>query len=191
MPLMRTEGESVPYEGTSRWFWRPKSNRLVAFHRGPLDRLVRGPDLDSRQKTLRLRHPPLRQLGLCTELLVLGPPVVSVRVGVPLLDVGFYWYPGRVSWIHTRTYVGWVPHAPRETYHSYRHWGGHHVVVVNNVNITQININVRNYAYAKPCRRGQPEQFLRCEQLHEGPGDQQTLPPSSITTVRRRSSITR
>ena len=77
-----------------------------------------------------------------------APPVVSVRVGVPLLDVGFFWYPGRVSWIHTGTYVGWVPLAPRETYYSYRHWGGPHVVVVNNVNITQININVRNYAYA-------------------------------------------
>ena len=74
--------------------------------------------------------------------------MVSVRVGLPLLDVGFYWYPGRVSWIHTGTYVGWVPLAPRETYYSYRHWGGPHAVVVNNVNITQININVRNYAYA-------------------------------------------
>jgi hypothetical protein len=74
--------------------------------------------------------------------------VVSVRVGLPLLDVGFFWYPGRVSWIHTGTYVGWVPLAPRETYYSYRHWGGPHAVVVNNVNITQININVRNYTYA-------------------------------------------
>ena len=65
--------ESVPYEGTSRWFWRPRVvRRLVAFHRGPLDRLVRRPDLDT-GRTLRLRHPPLRQLGLCTELLVLGP----------------------------------------------------------------------------------------------------------------------
>jgi hypothetical protein len=76
-----------------------------------------------------------------------APPVVSVRVGLPLLDVGFYWYPGRVSWIHTETYVGWVPLAPRETYYSYRNWGGPHAVVVNNVNLTQININVRNYAY--------------------------------------------
>ena len=73
-----------------------------------------------------------------------APPVVSVRVGVPLLDVGFFWYPGRVSWIHTGTYVGWVPLATRETYYSYRHWGGPHVVVVSNINITHININVRN-----------------------------------------------
>jgi hypothetical protein len=76
-----------------------------------------------------------------------APPVVSVRVGLPLLDVGFFWYPGRVSWIHTGIYIGWVPLAPRETYYSHRHWGGPHTVVVNNVNITQININVRNYTY--------------------------------------------
>ena len=77
-----------------------------------------------------------------------APPVVSVRVGLPLLNIGFFWYPGRVSWIHSGVYVGWVPLAPRETYYSHRHWGGPHAVVVNNVNITQININVRNYAYA-------------------------------------------
>ena len=77
-----------------------------------------------------------------------APPVVSVRVGLPLLNIGFFWYPGRVSWIHRGTYVGWVPLAPRETYYSHRNWGGPHTVVVTNVNITQININVRNYAYA-------------------------------------------
>jgi len=45
--------------------------------------------------------------------------------------------------------VGWVPLAPRETYYSRRHWGGPHVTVVNNINITRITINVRNYAYAR------------------------------------------
>ena len=76
-----------------------------------------------------------------------APPVVSVLVGLSLLDIGFFWYPGRVSWIHRDAYVGWVPLAPRETYYSYRNWGGPHGVVVNNVNITQINANIRNYAY--------------------------------------------
>jgi hypothetical protein len=78
-----------------------------------------------------------------------APPVVSVRVGFPLLDVGFFWYPGRVSWIHSGIYVGWVVLAPQETYYSRRHWGDRHAMVVNNVNITQININVRNYTYAE------------------------------------------
>jgi hypothetical protein len=76
-----------------------------------------------------------------------APSVASLRVGMPFLDIGFYWYPGRVSWIHTGPYVGWVPLAPFETYYCYRPWGGPHTVVVNNINITQININVRNYAY--------------------------------------------
>jgi hypothetical protein len=77
-----------------------------------------------------------------------APPVVSVRVGLPLLDIGSFWSPGRVSWIHSGAYVGWVPLAPRETYYSHRHWGGPHDVVVTNVNLAQININLRNYAYA-------------------------------------------
>ena len=77
-----------------------------------------------------------------------APPVMSVRVGLPFLNIGFFWYPGRVSWIHRGAYVGWVPLAPREVYYSHRNWGGPHTVVVTNVNIAQININIRNYAYA-------------------------------------------
>ena len=139
--------ESVPYEGTSRWFWRPK----VAAGWSPFT-VGRWTDWYGDQTWI-----PAEPFGYVTHhygnWVYVGnywywaPPVVSVRVGLPLLDVGFYWYPGRVSWIHTGTYVGWVPLAPRETYYSYRHWGGPHGVVVNNVNITQININVRNYAY--------------------------------------------
>ena len=74
--------------------------------------------------------------------------MVTVRVGLPLLNIGFFWNPGRVSWIHSGAYVGWVPLAPRETYYSHRNWGGPHEVVVTNVNITQININIGSYAYA-------------------------------------------
>ena len=140
--------ESVPYEGTSRWFWRPR----VVVGWSPFT-VGRWTDWYGDQTWI-----PAEPFGYVTHhygnwvyvrnYWYWAPPVVSVRVGLPLLDVGFYWYPGRVSWIHTGTYVGWVPLAPRETYYSYRHWGGPHVVVVNNVNITQININVRNYAYA-------------------------------------------
>jgi len=139
--------ESVPYEGTSRWFWRPR----VAVGWSPFT-VGRWTDWYGDQTWI-----PAEPFGYVTHhygnwvyvrnYWYWAPPVVSVRVGFPLLDVGFYWYPGRVSWIHTGTYVGWVPLAPRETYYCYRPWGGPHVVVVNNVNITQININVRNYAY--------------------------------------------
>jgi hypothetical protein len=140
--------ERVPYEGTERWFWRPR----VVVGWSPFT-VGRWTDWYGDQTWI-----PAEPFGYVTHhygnwvyvrnYWYWAPPVVSVRVGVPLLDVGFYWYPGRVSWIHTGTYVGWVPLAPRETYYSYRHWGGPHVVVVNNINITQININVRNYAYA-------------------------------------------
>jgi len=34
-----------------------------------------------------------------------------------------YWYPGRVSWIHSDADVGWVPLAPGETYYSHNYWG--------------------------------------------------------------------
>jgi hypothetical protein len=139
--------ESIPYEGTSRWFWRPR----VAVGWSPFT-VGRWTDWYGDQTWI-----PAEPFGYVTHhygnwiyarnYWYWAPPVLSVRVGLPLLDVGFYWYPGRVSWIHTSTYVGWVPLAPRETYYSYRNWGGPHSVVVNNVNITQININVGNYAY--------------------------------------------
>ncbi len=139
--------ERVPYEGTSRWFWRPRV--IVGWSPFTVGRWT---DWYGDQTWI-----PAEPFGYVTHhygnwvymrnYWYWAPPVMSVRVGLPLLDVGFFWYPGRVSWIHTGIYIGWVPLAPRETYYSHRHWGGPHAVVVNNVNITQININVRNYAY--------------------------------------------
>ena len=139
--------ESVPYEGTSRWFWRPR----VVVGWSPFT-VGRWTDWYGDQTWI-----PAEPFGYVTHhygnwvylrnYWYWAPPVVSVRFGLPLLDIGFFWYPGRVSWIHTGTYVGWVPLAPRETYYSHRHWGGPHDVVVTNVNTAQININLRNYAY--------------------------------------------
>jgi hypothetical protein len=140
--------ERVRYEGSERWFWRPR----VVVGWSPFT-VGRWTDWYGDQTWI-----PAEPFGYVTHhygnwvyvqnYWYWAPPVVSVRVGLPLLDVGFYWYPGRVSWIHMGIYVGWVPLAPTETYYSHRHWGDRHAVVVNNVNITQININVRNYAYA-------------------------------------------
>ncbi len=75
-----------------------------------------------------------------------APPVarVRVRVGPPLLDIGFAWYPGRVAWIYSGLHIGWVPLAPYEPYYCHRRWGPR-TIVVKNVNITNININ--KYAY--------------------------------------------
>jgi hypothetical protein len=59
-----------------------------------------------------------------------APPVARVpyRTG-PYIAYG--WYPGRVSWIYSTGYVGWVPLAPWETYYCHRRWGPHSVVIVN------------------------------------------------------------
>ena len=53
-----------------------------------------------------------------------APPLARVDVAVaPDLFIGFGWYPGRVSWIYSGAYVGWVPLAPSERYYSHRYWG--------------------------------------------------------------------
>jgi hypothetical protein len=140
--------ERVPYEGTECWFWRPTT---VVAGWSPFT-VGRWTDRYGDQTWI-----PAEPFGYVTHhygnwlyarnYWYWAPPVVSVRVGLPLLNVGFHWSPGRVSWIHTRIYVGWVPLAPRETYYSHRHWGGAHTVVVSDVNINHISIDVRNYAY--------------------------------------------
>jgi hypothetical protein len=139
--------ESVHYEGSNRWFWRPR----VAVGWSPFT-VGRWTDWYGDQTWI-----PAEPFGYITHhygnwvyagnYWYWAPPVVSVRVGLPLLNVGFFWYPGRVSWIHSGIYVGWVPLAPRETYYSHRHWGGPHGVVITSANLPRISINLRNYAY--------------------------------------------
>jgi hypothetical protein len=140
--------ERVPYEGAERWFWRPTT---IAVGWSPFT-IGRWTDWYGDQCWI-----PSEPFGYVTHHYgnwvyarsrwYWAPPVVSVRIGLPLLDVGFFWSPGRVAWIHSGIYVGWVPLAPRETYYARRHWGGPHTVVVNSVNISRININVPNHAY--------------------------------------------
>ncbi len=76
-------------------------------------------------------------------------PGVDVRVDVgvpPPPDYYWYWHPGRVAWIHSEVHVGWFPLAPWEPYYGWYPWYGN-TVVVNNTNITNININISNYNY--------------------------------------------
>jgi hypothetical protein len=141
--------ESVPYEGSSRWFWRPTR---VSVGWSPFT-AGRWTDWHGDQVWI-----PAEPFGYVTHHYgnwiytrnswYWAPPVVRARVGIPLLDIGFFWFPGRVFWIHHDTYVGWVPLAPRETYYSHRHWGGRHNVVVAG-NITRINVNIGSHAYAR------------------------------------------
>jgi hypothetical protein len=154
--------ERVPYEGSSRWFWRPTT---VASGWSPFT-MGRWTEWDGDQCWI-----PDEPFGYVTHhygnwiyaqnAWYWAPPVASVRVGLPLLNIGFFWYPGRVSWIHSGSNVGWVPLAPQETYYSHRNWGGPRVVVVNNVNITRININIRSYAYANHAIIVPQENFSR------------------------------
>jgi hypothetical protein len=153
--------EQVPYEGTERWFWRPR----VVFGWSPFT-VGRWTDWYGDQTWI-----PAEPFGYVTHhygnwiylrnYWYWAPPVASVRVGLPFLDVGYYWYPGRVSWIHRGAYVGWVPLAPRETYYSHRHWGGPYAKAVNNLNIQQFNSNVRNYAYANQAVLVNQDNFYR------------------------------
>ena len=117
--------ESVPYEGSSRWFWRPTT---VSVGWSPFT-TGRWTYWNGDQVWV-----PAEPFGYVTHHYgnwiyarnrwYWAPPVATVRIGLPLLNIGFFWSPGRVSWIHSGTHVGWVPLAPRETYYSHRNWGG-------------------------------------------------------------------
>lgn len=62
----------------------------------------------------------------------------SVSIGwfwVPPSRGAVYWGPGFVGWIHTPTYVAWVPLAPEDIYYGYGYYGP------RSVNITYINVH--------------------------------------------------
>ncbi len=61
-----------------------------------------------------------------------APPVMAVGIAVaPSYTISYGWYPGRVSWIYTDTYVGWVPLAPYEPYYCRNYWGPSAIVSIN------------------------------------------------------------
>ena len=140
--------ERVPYEGQDRWFWQPT---VVAVDWSPFT-VGRWTDWYGDQTWI-----PAEPFGYVTHhygnwLYVRNhwywaPPVVGVRMGLPPLDIGSFWNPGRVAWNHSGVNVGWVPLAPQETYYSRRQWGGPHTMVVNDSNINRINIDIHNHAF--------------------------------------------
>jgi hypothetical protein len=58
---------------------------------------------------------------------------------VPPHRTAVYWSPGFVAWVHTPTYVAWVPLAPGETYYG-RGYHGPHSVNITNININKIRV---------------------------------------------------
>jgi hypothetical protein len=141
--------EMVSYEGRWLWFWRPTT---VAVGWSPFS-TGRWIDWYGDQAWI-----PAEPFGYTTHhygnwiytnnFWYWAPPVVSLRIGFPLLDIGFFWSPGRVSWIYSGIYVGWIPLAPRETYYSHRNWGGPHTAVVSGVTLNRPHISIKNYKYA-------------------------------------------
>ncbi len=59
-----------------------------------------------------------------------APPLAYGVVG-PSFGLSCAWYPGRVSWIYSDMYIGWVPLMPYETYYCSRYWGPASVVVID------------------------------------------------------------
>ncbi|HOE17551.1 MAG TPA: FecR domain-containing protein [Syntrophorhabdaceae bacterium] len=53
-----------------------------------------------------------------------------------------YWGPGYVGWVHTPTYVSWVPLAPGEIYYGRGHYGPHSVNI-KNVTVQNVTVNRR------------------------------------------------
>jgi hypothetical protein len=65
----------------------------------------------------------------------------------PPVNVAVSWCPGFVAWIHSPTYVSWVPLAPGEIYYGYGYYGPNSVnirkVNINRINITNVYVNAR------------------------------------------------
>jgi hypothetical protein len=135
--------ESVQYEGASRNLWRPSN---VGPGWSPYS-AGRWSDYYGDQCWI-----PNEPFGYMTHhygnwiyagnYWYWAPPIVSVGVAVgPALGLGFGWYPGRVSWLYSDAYVGWVPLAPFEPYYSHRYWGPASFAVAS-INLPGININI-------------------------------------------------
>lgn len=139
----------VYYEGAYRYFWRPVHVSIGW-----------APFTVGRWTVWHREHCwiPAEPFGYMTHhygnwILVNGiwywaPPVarVRVRLGPPLFNIGFAWYPGRVAWIHFGIHIGWVPLAPREPYYSHHRWG-RHAVVVKDINIRNIDVRINRLRY--------------------------------------------
>jgi hypothetical protein len=88
-----------------------------------------------------------------------APPAVHYVEAGPYLPVEYAWYPGRVSWVYTDEYVGWVPLHYRDPYYSpywdhyYHYYGapyyGYHGHYHNyyGAHYTNVNININNLRY--------------------------------------------
>jgi hypothetical protein len=122
--------ENVYYEGSYRYFWRP---RCVAYGWSPFT--------VGRWTIWYGDHCwiPCEPFGYITHHYgnwvyldgcrqwYWAPPVCGRK---SFYSIGSSWYPGRVAWIYRGSYIGWTPLAPFEPYYSCRYWGPRSSVVV-------------------------------------------------------------
>ncbi len=134
------EWERMKYRGYYYWFWRPVRMSIgwSPFTSGYWDRWHREYVWISTETW-----------GWCTYhygnwVNLSGvwwwTPYIHMGVsfpGISLVDLHIhfgplfrpFWHPGRVAWIATTSYVGWIPLAPWETYYGCHNWGPRTVVV--------------------------------------------------------------
>jgi len=149
--------ERVNYEGDYRYFWRPSSVSVdwTPFSSG------RWTVWHGEQTWI-----PDEPFGYVTHHYgnwvqvrnrwYWGPPVsrVMVSAGLPLFNIGFNWYPGRVGWINSSINIGWFPLAPYELYYSHRYWGPRSRVRYGSHNYYYDKHKYRNYRHARVLRHG-------------------------------------
>ena len=123
--------ENVPYEGGNYVFWRPVGvvTGWSPFTCGRWTRWYR------EQVWI-----PYEPFGYITHHYGHWVVVNGIWYWVPptafVTTRRVFWHPGRVGWIYTDRYIGWVPLAPHEVYYGHRRWGPNSLV------ITQVNINI-------------------------------------------------
>jgi hypothetical protein len=153
------EWERMKYRGYTYWFWRPVHVSIgwTPFTRGRWNRWH-----------LEYVWVSTEPWGWCTyhygnwvnlHGVWWWTPYIHMGVSFPgisfvNLNIHFgplfkpFWHPGRVAWISTTSYVGWIPLAPWETYYGCRKWGPR-TVVVKYRDRPKSRIDIDHYAYRK------------------------------------------
>jgi len=139
--------ESVYYDGAPYYFWRPLhiSVGWAPFTMGRWNRWYGD-----------YAWMPYEPFGYVTHhygnwLFLNGywywaPPVsrVMIHAGLPLFNLGYCWYPGRVAWIHSGVHVGWITLAPHEYYYGHRYWG-RRSILLSKTNRIHVNRGAKRY----------------------------------------------
>ncbi len=90
-----------------------------------------------------------------------APPVsrAIVRSGLPLLNIGFNWYPGRVAWIDAGIHMSWMALAPFEPFYCRYPWGYRSIVIANGPYPRYVASH--KFKYRRHTVRGSRDHFYR------------------------------